>query len=90
MLLAQRDPASFPELLAFRPERFVDTRLDPYRWFPFGGGTRRCIGMSFALFEMRVVLARDRDRSPRRPPPRVVPGAQESRAGGRDEPLDVT
>jgi cytochrome P450 len=32
-------------------------RLDPYRWFPFGGGIRRCIGMAFALYEMRVVLA---------------------------------
>ncbi len=32
-------------------------RLDPYRWLPFGGGVRRCLGQAFALFEMRVVLA---------------------------------
>jgi cytochrome P450 len=28
-----------------------------YTWIPFGGGVRRCIGGSFAQFEMQVVLA---------------------------------
>ena len=27
-----------------------------YAWIPFGGGIRRCLGASFAEFEMRVVL----------------------------------
>jgi cytochrome P450 len=27
-----------------------------YGWIPFGGGIRRCLGASFAEFEMRVVL----------------------------------
>ena len=27
-----------------------------YEWIPFGGGTRRCLGASFALFEMKIVL----------------------------------
>jgi hypothetical protein len=30
---------------------------------PFGGGTRRCLGASFALTEMRVVLARVLERA---------------------------
>jgi cytochrome P450 len=30
---------------------------------PFGGGTRRCLGASFALTEMRVVLARVLERT---------------------------
>jgi cytochrome P450 len=57
--LAHRRPESWPEPNAFRPDRFLGerTKVDPYTWFPFGGGVRRCLGMAFALFEMRVVLA---------------------------------
>ena len=54
--LAHRRAESFPEPDAFRPERFLDRRLSPYVYFPFGGGVRRCIGMPFALLEMQVVL----------------------------------
>jgi cytochrome P450 len=46
----------FPEPQRFRPERFLDGRADSYAWIPFGGGVRRCVGASFAEFEMRVVL----------------------------------
>jgi cytochrome P450 len=55
--LTHHEPDLFPEPDAFRPERFLDRKPDPYAWFPFGGGTRRCIGMAFALFEMRLILA---------------------------------
>jgi cytochrome P450 len=49
---------------AFRPERFlVDDPPDTYTWIPFGGGTRRCIGASFALMEMRIVVARVLERA---------------------------
>ena len=37
--------------------RFLGKRIDPYQWMPFGGGVRRCLGMAFALFEMKVVVA---------------------------------
>jgi cytochrome P450 len=47
----------YPEPDEFRPERFLGKKTDPYEWTPFGGGTRRCLGMAFALFEMKVVLA---------------------------------
>jgi cytochrome P450 len=40
----------------FRPERFLDRAPGTYTWIPFGGGVRRCLGGSFALFEMRIVL----------------------------------
>jgi cytochrome P450 len=48
----------------FRPERFLgDASPDTYTWLPFGGGTRRCIGASFAMFEMNVVVRRVIERT---------------------------
>lgn len=55
--LAQRDPDVFPDPARFDPERFLGKRPGPYEFFPFGGGTRICIGLPFAIFEMRQVLA---------------------------------
>jgi len=46
----------FPEPERFRPERFLDARVDNYAWIPFGGGVRRCIGAAFAEYEMRTIL----------------------------------
>jgi cytochrome P450 len=54
----------YPEPRAFRPERFLgEDAPDTYTWIPFGGGTRRCLGASFALLEMRTVLARVLERA---------------------------
>ncbi len=54
----------YPEPSAFRPERFLGPDApDTYTWLPFGGGTRRCLGASFALMEMRVVLRRVLERA---------------------------
>jgi len=54
---AHRRADVWPDPLRFRPERFIGTRPSPYEFFPFGGGMRRCLGMAFALYEMKVVLA---------------------------------
>jgi len=74
--LAHRRPESYPEPLAFRPERFLGGRVDPYAWLPFGGGIRRCLGMAFALYEMKIVVgvmwSRLRMRLARPGPVRVV------------------
>ena len=58
MYLLHRRPELYAEPDAFRPERFLGKRaIDPYEWTPFGGGMRRCLGLSFALFEMKTVVA---------------------------------
>ncbi len=55
-ILMHSDPALYPDPESFRPERFEDKRADAYTWIPFGGGVRRCLGASFAMLEMRIVL----------------------------------
>ena len=55
--LTHTNAAVWPDPYAFRPERFIDTKINPNHYLPFGGGVRRCIGMAFALFEMRMILA---------------------------------
>lgn len=53
-----RRPELYPQPDEFRPERFLgDGAPGTYEWMPFGGGVRRCLGASFALLEMRLVLA---------------------------------
>ena len=54
--LMHRRADLFPHPLAFRPERFVESKPETYSWVPFGGGVRRCLGAAFASFEMRQVL----------------------------------
>jgi cytochrome P450 family 135 len=54
----------YPSPQMFWPERFLAKEApDTYTWIPFGGGTRRCLGASFALTEMRIVLHRVLARS---------------------------
>jgi cytochrome P450/predicted unusual protein kinase regulating ubiquinone biosynthesis (AarF/ABC1/UbiB family) len=55
--LAHRRPERWPEPERFRPERFLESKPTPYEFLPFGGGVRRCVGMAFALVEMKIVLA---------------------------------
>jgi cytochrome P450 len=54
--LLHREPGLYPHPGEFRPERFLDAAPGTYTWIPFGGGTRRCVGASFALLQMKVVL----------------------------------
>ena len=54
--LLHRRADVYDEPRAFRPERFLDKPPGTYTWIPFGGGVRRCLGASFAQFEMKVVL----------------------------------
>ncbi len=47
----------YPESKQFKPERFLERQYSPYEYLPFGGGDRRCLGMAFAMYEMKLVLA---------------------------------
>ncbi len=53
-------PAFWSNPEGFDPERFAPelaTDRPRFAYFPFGGGPRLCIGNSFGLMEMQVVLA---------------------------------
>ncbi|MFP8953438.1 cytochrome P450 [Natrialbaceae archaeon A-arb3/5] len=61
-----RDGRWWDDPVSFRPDRwldadgqFVDDTDDrpEYAYFPFGGGSRHCIGMRFAMTELQLTLA---------------------------------
>jgi cytochrome P450 len=52
-----RRPELYPEPEQFRPERFLEREYSPFEYLPFGGGSRRCLGAAFAVYEMKLVLA---------------------------------
>jgi cytochrome P450 len=54
--LIHHDPMIYSDPYAFRPERFLAEPPGTYTWIPFGGGRRRCLGASFAMLEMKLVL----------------------------------
>lgn len=56
--LLHRRAESWPDPLAFRPERFLDAGAGRSGYLPFGQGPRLCIGREFALGEMVMVLSR--------------------------------
>jgi len=52
-----RMPEFFPDPLRFNPERWSNLDPGPYVYNPFSAGPRMCIGATFALMEIKIVLA---------------------------------
>jgi cytochrome P450 len=60
MYTTHRDPRFFQDPDAFRPERWLDRldkRLPRGAFIPFGLGSRKCVGASFAMMEATLLLA---------------------------------
>jgi cytochrome P450 len=53
----QRIPDIFPEPTRFLPSRWASLDPGPYVYNPFSSGPRMCIGATFALMEIKIVLA---------------------------------
>lgn len=54
--LVHASAEQYPDPERFDPDRMLGAALSPTIWLPFGGGNRRCLGATFAMVEMRVVL----------------------------------
>jgi len=74
--LIHHDPDIYPDPYAFRPERFLGESPGTYTWIPFGGGRRRCLGASFAMLEMKIVLRAVLSRAVPAPAPDLTEGSR--------------
>jgi cytochrome P450 len=56
--VAHRDQREFADPDAFDPDRWRNLKPPTYAYFPFGGGTRYCLGRQLAGFTLLSLLAR--------------------------------
>jgi cytochrome P450 family 110 len=57
MYLAHHQPDLFSNPHRFNPSRFIGNRIPRQYYFPFGGGTRHCLGSKLAMVEVRMITA---------------------------------
>ncbi|BAL88444.1 putative cytochrome P450 [Actinoplanes missouriensis 431] len=55
--VTHRLPSVFDEPLRYAPDRWTGPSPDSFGYLPFGAGPHGCLGRSFALLEMKIVLA---------------------------------
>jgi cytochrome P450 len=73
--MTHRLPELYAEPLRFRPERWETIDPTVYEYMPFGAGSHMCIGSTFALMEIRILLAMILQRFA----PQLAPGARVDR-----------
>lgn len=55
--LVHHRPELYPDSHTFNPGRFLQRQFAPHEFFPFGGGSRRCVGAALAMYEMTLALS---------------------------------
>jgi cytochrome P450 len=55
--LAHHRPERFSDPHRFDPGRFLGDRVEARHYFPFGGGSRHCLGSQLAQLEVRMITA---------------------------------
>jgi len=94
--VTQRDPRWFPDPHTWEPARWSDdfvSTLPRGAYFPFGAGTRKCLGEHFGLLEARIILLVAAHQvtwepaDPNAPMPKAEPRATYRAAG--DVPIRV-
>jgi len=77
--VSHRNERFFPEPEEFRPERWAggfEATLPRGAYFPFGAGTRKCLGDQFALLEAHIILMEFARSSRPRPVATGIPRAE--------------
>ncbi len=54
--VTHRRPDIYPDPDRFRPARWEQDEPSTYEYLPFGGGPRRCLGATFALMELKLIV----------------------------------
>ena len=67
-ILLHRRPDVYEDPHEFRPERFLGETPSHYTWLTFGGGTRRCVGASYAMLEIKAIAGAILDHARLRAP----------------------
>ena len=55
--LIHEDPELYPDPFQFNPDRWNKRDFKPTEFLPFGGGIRKCLGLTLAILEMKMVVA---------------------------------
>jgi cytochrome P450 len=55
--ITHRLPDLYPRPNTFWPDRWLTCKPTPFEYLPFSAGPRTCLGSSFAMMEMKLILA---------------------------------